>query len=95
VGPHSAARRPDLILLDLNLPRMGGREVLAEIKGDLDLMRIPIVILTTSCAESDITGSYALHANCYVVKPPDLHQFFAMIRIIEKFWLSAVTLSPS
>ncbi|HEV8608378.1 MAG TPA: response regulator [Tepidisphaeraceae bacterium] len=86
--------RPDLIFLDLNLPRKDGREVLAEIKQDDNLMRIPVVILTTSRAEIDILKSYNLHANCYIVKPVDLDQFIHVIRSIENFWLTAVTFSP-
>jgi CheY-like chemotaxis protein len=93
-GPHADAPRPDLVLLDLNLPRKDGREVLAEVKADPDLRRIPIVILTTSRAEMDIVKSYNLHANCYVVKPVELDQFFEVIRTIEHFWLVAVTLPP-
>ena len=91
-GKHAAAVRPDLILLDLNLPRKDGREVLAEIKSDPALMRIPIVVLTTSRAETDIVKSYNLHANCYVVKPVDLEQFLDVIKAIDNFWLTAVTL---
>ena len=93
-GAYSGVTKPDLLLLDLNLPRKDGREVLAEIKTDPDLMRIPVVILTTSRAEMDIVKSYNLHANCYIVKPVDLDQFISVIRTIENFWLSAVTLSP-
>jgi CheY-like chemotaxis protein len=89
---HADAPRPDLILLDLNLPRKDGREVLAEIKSDPALMRIPVVVLTTSRAEIDIVKSYNLHANCYVVKPVDLDQFITVIQSIDNFWLSAVTL---
>jgi len=92
--PYADAPRPDLVLLDLNLPRKDGREVLAEVKADPDLRRIPIVILTTSRAEMDIVKSYNLHANCYVVKPVELDQFFEVIRTIEHFWLVAVTLPP-
>lgn len=91
-GPHAAAVRPDLILLDLNLPRKDGREVLAEIKSDPSLMRIPVVVLTTSRAEMDIVKSYNLHANCYVVKPVDLDQFINVVKSIDNFWLTAVTL---
>jgi len=91
-GKYSNATRPDLILLDLNLPRKDGREVLAEIKADPDLMRIPVVVLTTSRAELDIVKSYNLHANCYVVKPVDLDQFIDVIKSIDNFWLCAVTL---
>ncbi len=91
-GKHHGAPRPDLVLLDLNLPRKDGREVLAEIKADEDLKRIPIVVLTTSNAERDILASYALHANCYITKPVDLQQFFEVIRSIDGFWLSIVRL---
>ena len=91
-GKYAAAVRPDLILLDLNLPRKDGREVLAEIKADPALMRIPVVVLTTSRAEMDIVKSYNLHANCYVVKPVDLDQFVNVIKSIDNFWLTAVTL---
>ena len=93
-GRFADATRPDLILLDLNLPRKDGREVLAEIKADPDLRRIPVVVLTTSRAEIDIVRTYNLHANCYVVKPVDLDQFIGIIQSIENFWLSAVTLPP-
>jgi two-component system, chemotaxis family, response regulator Rcp1 len=92
--PYSRVRKPDLVLLNLNLPRMDGREVLSEVKTDPDLRRIPVVILTTSRAEEDVVKSYNLHANCYVVKPVDLDQFIGMIRLIERFWLMAVTLPP-
>ncbi len=91
-GPHTEAPRPDLILLDLNLPRKDGREVLAEIKDDPLLRRIPVVILTTSRSEADVLRTYDLHANCYVTKPVDLEQFFEVIRSVETFWLVAVTL---
>lgn len=90
--PFATAPRPDLILLDLNLPRMDGREVLAEIKSDDNFKCIPVVVLTTSCAEQDILRSYDLHANCYVQKPVDLEQFFRVISTIEDFWMSIVTL---
>ena len=91
-GKYAGAARPDLILLDLNLPRKDGREVLAEIKSDPALMRIPVVVLTTSRAERDIVKSYNLHANCYIVKPVDLDQFIDVIKSIDNFWLTAVTL---
>ena len=91
-GKYADGVRPDLILLDLNLPRKDGREVLAEIKSDPELMRIPVVVLTTSRAEMDIVKSYNLHANCYVVKPVDLDQFINVIKSIDNFWLTAVTL---
>ncbi len=90
--PHAGAPRPDIILLDLNLPRMDGREVLAAIKADPDLKRIPVVLLTTSADERDILTSYNLHANCYVTKPVDLHQFYRVIASIETFWLAVVKL---
>ena len=86
--------RPHLILLDLNLPRRDGREVLAEIKSDPDLMVIPVVVLTTSRSDRDILESYSLHANCYISKPVDLLQFMDVIRSIEDFWLSVVRISP-
>jgi chemotaxis family two-component system response regulator Rcp1 len=91
-GPYANAPRPDLILLDLNLPRKDGREVLAEIKADARLRAIPVVVLTTSAAERDVVQSYNLHANCYITKPVDLDQFIAVIRSIEEFWLMVVTL---
>jgi two-component system, chemotaxis family, response regulator Rcp1 len=90
--PHAGAPRPDLILLDLNLPRKDGREVLAEIKADDDLKVIPVVILTTSKAEEDILRSYQLQANCYVTKPVQLSQFIEVVRSIDHFWLSIVQL---
>jgi len=93
-GSYANAVKPGLILLDLNLPRKDGREVLGEIKTDAELKRIPVVILTTSRAEMDVTKSYNLHANCYVVKPVDLDQFISVIRTIEHFWFAAVTLPP-
>ena len=91
-GPHAGAVRPDLILLDLNLPRKDGREVLAEIKEDAVLRRIPVVVLTTSKAEEDILRTYDLHANCYINKPVDLEQFISVVRSIDDFWLSVVRL---
>jgi CheY-like chemotaxis protein len=91
-GEHANAARPDLILLDLNLPRMDGREVLAEIKRDPDLKRIPVVVLTTSDAEQDIARSYELHANCYITKPVDMSQFIDIVKRIEGFWLTIVKL---
>ena len=93
-GPHARAARPDLILLDLNLPRKDGREVLAEIKDDTSLRRIPVVVLTTSRAEEDILRTYDLHANCYISKPVDLEQFISVVRSIDDFWLSVVRLPP-
>ena len=91
-GKYSGAQRPDLILLDLNLPRKDGREVLAEIKADDRLKRIPVVILTTSQAEEDILRAYNLNANCYVSKPVDLEQFIRVVRTINDFWLTIVKL---
>jgi two-component system, chemotaxis family, response regulator Rcp1 len=91
-GKHSAAPRPDLILLDLNLPKKDGRQVLAEIKDDEDLKRIPVVILTVSSAEEDILKAYNLHANCYITKPIDLGQFMKVVRSVEDFWLTIVKL---
>lgn len=91
-SPFEKRPRPDLILLDLNLPRRDGREVLAAIKDDEDLKLIPVVVLTTSNAEQDIVRSYSLHANCYINKPVDLDQFIKVIAAIEDFWLSIVRL---
>lgn len=91
-GPYAHAPRPHLILLDLNLPKRDGREVLAEIKADESLKRIPVVVLTTSQDEQDILKSYNLHANCYVTKPVDLYQFIRVVRSIEDFWLGIVVL---
>lgn len=93
-GPYACMPRPDLILLDLNLPRRDGREVLADIKAHKDLKRIPVVILTTSKSEEDILKSYNLHANCYITKPIDLNLFLQVVRSIEDFWLSIVVLPP-
>ena len=91
-GKYTNAPRPDLILLDLNLPKKDGREVLAEIKKDPELKRIPVVILTSSEAEKDIMKTYDLHANCYITKPVDLDQFIKAMRLIEDFWLTMVKL---
>lgn len=91
-GKYADAPRPDLILLDLNLPKKDGREVLAEIKADENLRRIPVVILTTSKAEEDILKAYDLNANCYVTKPVDLDQFIKVVKSIEEFWLTIVKL---
>jgi chemotaxis family two-component system response regulator Rcp1 len=91
-GKYAEAERPDLILLDLNLPKKDGREVLEEIKQDSELKRIPVVVLTTSHAEEDILRSYNLHANCYVTKPVDLDQFINIVKSIEDFWLTIVRL---
>ena len=91
-GSYANEARPDLILLDLNLPRKDGREVLAELKGDPDLKLIPVVVLTTSAADEDILRIYALSANCYVTKPVNLQEFAKVIQSIEMFWLVAVKL---
>jgi len=91
-GRYTHAMRPDLILLDLNLPKKDGKQVLAEIKADPVLKRIPVVILTSSKAEEDIVKSYNLHANCYVTKPVDLEQFVKVVKSVEDFWLTIVKL---
>jgi two-component system, chemotaxis family, response regulator Rcp1 len=91
-GQHAGAIRPDLILLDLNLPKKNGMEVLAEIKADPNLKRIPVIILTVSKAEEDILRSYNLHANCYITKPIELNKFFESVKGIEDFWLAIVKL---
>jgi CheY-like chemotaxis protein len=91
-GPFAGAARPDLILLDLNLPRLNGRQVLASVKGDADLRGIPVVILTSSSAEQDIVQSYDLGANCYVIKPVDLKAFQAIVKQVESFWFTVVKL---
>lgn len=91
-GKYKDAPRPDLILLDLNMPRKDGREVLAEVKQDPDLKMIPVVIVTSSSAEQDIVRSYTLHANAYVTKPVDLDQFISLVKSIEDFWLEVVKL---
>lgn len=91
-GEYLDSPRPDLILLDLNMPKKDGREVLAEIKDDQLLKRIPVVMLTTSTAEQDILASYDLHANCYITKPVDLDQFVTVVQTIEDFWLTIVKL---
>jgi two-component system, chemotaxis family, response regulator Rcp1 len=93
-GEHAESPRPDLILLDLNMPRMNGHEVLAQLKSDPELRRIPVVILTTSQAETDILGTYDKYANCYITKPVELDQFVEVARSIESFWLSLVQLPP-
>ena len=93
-GQYASRPSPDLILLDLNLPKKDGRDVLAEIKQDKNLKRIPVVVLTTSSAEEDVVRAYNLHANAYVTKPVDLTQFLEVIRTIEAFWLAVVTLPP-
>jgi two-component system, chemotaxis family, response regulator Rcp1 len=91
-GDHADAPRPDLILLDLNLPRKDGREVLREIKSDDSLKRIPVVILTTSKSEEDVLRAYDLHANCYITKPVDFNRFMEVVKSIEDFWLTVVKL---
>ncbi len=91
-GKYNAAVRPDLILLDLHLPRKNGQEVLAEIKQDPDLRRIPVVIMTSSSDERDILAAYNLYVNCYITKPVDLEQFVAVVKSIEHFWFSIVKL---
>jgi two-component system, chemotaxis family, response regulator Rcp1 len=93
-GRFSQAVRPDLILLDLNLPRKDGREVLAEIKADPDLRVIPVVVLTTSSAEEDVLRSYGLHANCYITKPVQFDEFKRVVASIEDFWFAVVKLPP-
>jgi CheY-like chemotaxis protein len=94
-GKHAKAPRPDIILLDLNLPKKDGREVLAVIKNDAELKHIPVVVLTTSEAEEDVLKSYSLHANCYVTKPVDLEKFIHVVQSIDRFWLTVVTLPPA
>jgi CheY-like chemotaxis protein len=94
-GSYAQFCTPDLILLDLNLPRKDGREVLAEIKADPLLRRIPVVVLTTSEAEQDVLETYELHASCYVTKPVDLHQFIQVVKSIQEFWLTVVKLPPN
>jgi two-component system, chemotaxis family, response regulator Rcp1 len=93
-GRYKDAPRPDIILLDLNLPKKDGREVLQDIKNDEALKRIPVVVLTTSKAEEDVLRSYNLHANCYVTKPVDLEKFIVVVKSIDRFWLTVVTLPP-
>jgi two-component system, chemotaxis family, response regulator Rcp1 len=93
-GPYAQAPRPDLILLDLNLPKKDGREVLAEVKADDQLKTIPVVVLTTSRAEEDILRAYGLHANCYITKPVDFVRFAEVVRAIEHFWFTIVSLPP-
>jgi CheY-like chemotaxis protein len=91
-GKFADKPRPDLILLDLNMPKKDGREVLAELKADVSLRTIPVVVLTTSSAEEDILRSYGLHANCYITKPVDMDQFIVAIKSLEDFWLTVVRL---
>jgi CheY-like chemotaxis protein len=93
-GKYINATRPDLVLLDLNMPRKDGREVLAEVKADPDLKRIPVVILTVSNSEEDVLKSYNLHANCFISKPVNLAQFLKVVASIESFWLTIVELPP-
>lgn len=93
-APHEDAPRPGLVLLDLNLPRVGGREVLAEVKGDPDLRRIPVVVLTTSQSEEDILSSYDLHANAFVTKPVDFDRFLEVVRQVDEVYVSVVSLPP-
>jgi CheY-like chemotaxis protein len=95
INGHKDAPRPDLILLDLNLPKKDGREVLTEIKTDEKLRSIPVVILTTSEAEDDVAKAYQHYANCYIRKPIDLNRFIEVVKIIENFWLSIVELPPN
>jgi chemotaxis family two-component system response regulator Rcp1 len=94
-GRYKDVPRPDIILLDLNLPKKDGREVLQDIKNDPDLKRIPVVVLTTSKAEEDVLRTYNLHANCYVTKPVDLEKFIVVVKSIDVFWLTVVTLPPN
>lgn len=94
-GEYAESPRPDLILLDLNLPRKDGRDVLAEVKADTSLKSIPVVILTTSASDVDIESSYLLHANCYISKPVDLDGFLSVVRSIDNFWFSVVKLPPA
>jgi chemotaxis family two-component system response regulator Rcp1 len=93
-GAYVKSIHPDIILLDLNLPRMNGRELLANIKTDPELKRIPVVILTTSKSEVDIIESYDLHANCYITKPVDMDRFITVVKSIEDFWFTVVKLPP-
>jgi len=94
-GCYANSKRPDIIILDLNLPKMHGSEILAELKSDERFKSIPIVILTTSKADEDVLKSYRLHANCYITKPVDLDEFIRVVKSIEDFWLSLVKLPPS
>jgi two-component system, chemotaxis family, response regulator Rcp1 len=93
-GKYAESPRPDLVLLDLNLPRKDGREVLAEMKSESALQAIPVVVLTTSASEADILRTYMLHANCYITKPVDMEGFLTVVRSIDDFWLSIVKLPP-
>jgi len=94
-GRYQDVPRPDIVLLDLNLPKKDGREVLQDIKNDPELKRIPVVVLTTSKAEEDVLRTYDLHANCYVTKPVDLEKFIVVVKSIDRFWLTVVTLPPN
>jgi two-component system, chemotaxis family, response regulator Rcp1 len=94
-GEHAGKPRPDIVILDLNLPRMDGREVLREIKGDDSLRRIPVIILTTSSSDRDIGECYDSHANCFLTKPIDFEEFIDVVRSMEHFWISVVRLPPS
>lgn len=94
-GKYSHAPRPDLILLDLNLPRKSGREVLAEIKSDPDLKGIPVLVMTTSTAEQDVARAYNLNANCYIAKPVELAEFIDVVQSIEEFWMTRASLPPN
>lgn len=94
-GKFASAPRPDIILLDLNLPKKDGRAVLADIKGDVNFRHIPVVVLTTSQAEEDVARSYDLHANCFITKPVDLQKFIHVVQSIDRFWLTVVTLPPA
>lgn len=93
-GVYADMPRPDIILLDLNLPKKDGREVLAEIKSDAELRRLPVIVLTTSAVEEDICSAYNHHANCYIIKPVNVDAFIRVVRSLEEFWLSFVRLSP-
>lgn len=93
-GKHAGCPRPDLVLLDLNLPRKSGREVLEEMKADLELKCLPVIILTTSSSEEDVRRCYQLHANCYISKPIDLDGFLKVVKSIDTFWLTTVKLPP-
>lgn len=93
-GPYAGAERPDIVLLDLNLPKKDGREVLRDLKADEDLRRIPVVILTVSKAEEDVLKAYQLHANCYITKPIGMEQFVTVVKSVEDFWFSIVKLPP-
>jgi two-component system, chemotaxis family, response regulator Rcp1 len=93
-GQYASVPRPDVILLDLNLPRKDGRELLAEIKTEEKLKSIPVIVLTSSAADQDVSRAYSLHANCYLTKPADFREFKEMIQAIENFWFKNVTLPP-